>query len=37
MEPIKSTIDPRAQIKQTGKIDCIKEFNDLPKMTITFS
>jgi hypothetical protein len=37
MEPIKSTIDPRAQIKQSGKIDCIREFNDLPKMNITFS
>ena len=37
MEPIKSTIDPRAQIKQTGTIDCLKEFNDLPKMNITFS
>jgi hypothetical protein len=37
MEPIKSAIDPRAQIKQTGQIDCVKEFYDLPKMTITFS
>jgi hypothetical protein len=36
MEPIKSTIDPRAQIKQIGKIDCIREFYDLPKMNITF-
>jgi hypothetical protein len=36
MESIKSTIDPQAQIKQTGTIDCLKEFSDLPKMTITF-
>ncbi len=37
MDPIKSTIDPRAQLKQTGTIDCLKEFHDVPKMTITFS
>ncbi|CAF4690086.1 unnamed protein product [Rotaria sp. Silwood1] len=36
MEPIKGTIDSRAQLKQSGTIDCIKDFYDLPKMNITF-
>ncbi|CAF3795874.1 unnamed protein product [Rotaria sordida] len=36
MEPIKTTIDSRAQIKQSGTIDCLKDFYDLPKMNITF-
>ncbi|CAF4257305.1 unnamed protein product, partial [Rotaria magnacalcarata] len=36
MEPTKATIDSRAQIKQSGTIDCLKDFRDLPKMSITF-
>ncbi|CAF0971989.1 unnamed protein product [Adineta steineri] len=36
MEPVKSTIDPRAQSKQTGTIDCIADFRDLPMMNISF-
>ncbi|CAF0857773.1 unnamed protein product [Adineta ricciae] len=35
-DPIKSTIDPKAQIKQTGTIDCIKDFAELPTMNISF-
>lgn len=37
MEPVKSTVDARAQVKQSGTIDCIKEFLDLPQLTIVFS
>jgi len=37
MEPVKSTVDARAQVKQSGTIDCIKEFLDSPQLTIVFS
>ncbi|UJR25875.1 hypothetical protein I4U23_007225 [Adineta vaga] len=36
MEPLKSTIDPKAQIKQMGTIKCIKDFYDFPMMNISF-
>ncbi|CAF3417522.1 unnamed protein product [Rotaria sp. Silwood1] len=36
IEPIKTTIDPKAQIKQLGTIECLKEFRDLPKINFTF-
>ena len=29
IEPIKSGIDPKAQIKQSGTIECLKEFQEL--------
>ncbi|UJR23024.1 hypothetical protein I4U23_026050 [Adineta vaga] len=36
MESIQTTIDPRAQIKQAGTIECLQDFHDLPKMSVTF-
>ncbi len=36
MEQIKTSIDPKAQIKQTGIIECLKEFKDVPKMNVAF-
>ena len=37
MEPMKSSIEPRVQSKQNVKIDCLKEFTDLPKLNLTFT
>ena len=31
-----STIDPGAQAKQIGTIECLKDFRQLPKMNISF-
>ncbi|CAF1367403.1 unnamed protein product [Adineta steineri] len=36
MEPIKSSIDSKAQIKQAGTIECIKDYGNLPKMNVAF-
>ncbi|CAF0846386.1 unnamed protein product [Rotaria sordida] len=36
LEPIKPTIDPKAQIKQSGTIECLQEFRDLPKINFSF-
>ena len=37
MEPIPSTIDSRAQIKQMGTCECLKEYQHAPKMTLAFT
>ncbi|CAF5144342.1 unnamed protein product, partial [Rotaria magnacalcarata] len=34
--PIKTGIDPKAQIKQSGTIECLKEFQELPIINLTF-
>lgn len=36
MDPVQSTIEPRAQAKQTGTIDCLKDFKDSPRMNLSF-
>lgn len=36
MEPMPSAIDPGAQVKQIGIIECLKDFRQLPKMTLSF-
>ena len=36
IEPIKTSIDPRAQVKQTGTIECLKDFRDSPTMNVVF-
>ncbi|CAM4780291.1 unnamed protein product [Rotaria magnacalcarata] len=36
IEPIKTGIDPKAQIKQSGTIECLKEFQELPIINLTF-
>ena len=36
LEPIAANIDPKAQVKQRGTIECLKEFEDIPKMCLTF-
>ncbi|CAF1162721.1 unnamed protein product [Adineta ricciae] len=36
MEPVQTTLDPRAQIKQVGTIECLKDYRDLPKMSLSF-
>lgn len=36
IEPINTSIDPKAQIKQIGTIECLKDFRDLPTMNVVF-
>jgi AP-2 complex subunit alpha len=36
IEPINTIIDPKAQVKQTGTIECLRDFRDLPVMNVTF-
>ena len=36
IEPVHTTIDPRAQLKQTGTVECLRDFRDLPVMIVTF-
>jgi hypothetical protein len=36
METIKTSIDPKAQSKQLGTIECLRDYQDLPKMNVTF-
>ena len=36
MEPMPSSVEPKAQIKQRGTIECLKDFQEMPKISVSF-